>query len=71
MIVNRTTVTVKQGRMQELVELLNEGRKQIGYKVRLYQSDLGTRNQLAYELEFEDMAAYEPIVSIRTGREAH
>ena len=59
MIVNRLTVTVKQGRMQEVVELLNEGRKQVGFKVRLYQSDLGNRNQIAYELEFEDYAAYD------------
>ena len=59
MIVNRLTVSVKQGRMQELVELLKERRKQEGYNVRLYQSHLGTRDQIAYEIEFEDYAAYD------------
>jgi len=59
MIVNRLRVTVKQGRMQELVELLKEMRKQAGLNVRLYQSHLGTRDQIAYEFEFEDYAAYD------------
>ena len=59
MIVNRLRVTVKQGRMQELVELLKEIRKQAGLNVRLYQSHLGTRDQIAYEFEFEDYAAYD------------
>ena len=59
MIVNRLTVTVKQGRMEEFAELLKERRKQGGYNVRLYQSHLGTRDQIAYEFEFEDYAAYD------------
>ena len=59
MIVNRVSVTVKQGRMEELVELLKEGRKQGGYNARLYQSHLGNRDQIAYEFEFEDYAAYD------------
>ena len=60
MIVNRLTITVKQGRMQEFVELLKERRKQGEYNnVRLYQSHLGTRDQIAYEIEFEDYAAYD------------
>ena len=59
MIVNRMTVTAKQGRMEELIELLKEGRKQGGYDFRLYQSSLGTYDQIAYEFEFEDMAAFE------------
>ena len=59
MIVNRLRVTVKQGRMEELVELIKEWRKQGGYNVRLYQSHLGTRDQIAYEFEFEDYAAYD------------
>jgi len=44
MIVNRYTVTVKQGRMQELVELIKEMHKQGGYSGRLYQSHFGTRD---------------------------
>jgi uncharacterized protein YpbB len=59
MIVNRYKVTVKQGRMQELVELLKKMREQGGYSGRLYQSHLGTRDQIAYEYEFEDYAAYD------------
>ncbi|MFN2302656.1 MAG: hypothetical protein ACK2TV_02900 [Anaerolineales bacterium] len=59
MIVNRLTVNVKQGRMDELVELLKDARKQGGYHVRFYQSYLGIRDQIAYEFEFEDYAAYD------------
>jgi hypothetical protein len=59
MIVNRYTITVKQGRMGEAVELLKEMRKQGGFNVRLYQSHLGIRDQIAYEFEFEDYAAYD------------
>ena len=59
MIVNRYTITVKQGRMGEAVELIKEMRKQGGYHGRLYQSHLGTRDQIAYEFEFEDYAAYD------------
>jgi hypothetical protein len=59
MIVNRLKVTVKQGRMEELVELLKDARQQGGYNVRLYQSYLGTRDQIAYEFEFEDYAAFD------------
>jgi hypothetical protein len=45
--------------MQELVELVKEMRKQAGFKGRLYQSHLGTRDQIAFEYEFEDYAAYD------------
>ena len=59
MIVNRMTVTVKQGHMDELIEHLKEGRKRGGYDFRLYRSSLGTYDQIAYEFEFEDMAAFD------------
>ena len=59
MIVNRYKVTIKQGHMQEVVELVKEMRKQGGYDCRLYQSHLGTRDQIACEFEFEDYAAYD------------
>ena len=59
MIVNRLTYTVKLGRMQELLDFVNADRKKHGYNYRMYQSNIGTFDQVAFELEFEDLAAFD------------
>lgn len=59
MIVQRMTINVRQGRMQDVLTFLKEDRKRGGYKYRLYESNFGTYNQIAFEFEFEDMAAQE------------
>ena len=59
MIVQRMTVNVKKGCMQELLEFLKEIRKKRGYNYRLYQSNLGTFDQIALEMELDDLAAFD------------
>ena len=59
MIVQRMNVNVKQGRMQELLDFLKKDRKKGGYNYRLYQSNLGTFDQISIEMEFENLAAHE------------
>ena len=59
MIVQRMTISIKPGRMDEVLTLLKEDRKRSGFQSRLYQIDIGTFGQIAIELEFEDMAARE------------
>lgn len=61
MIVQRMTIKVKPGHMEDVLALLKEDRKQMGRNHRLYEIDLGTFNQVAIELEFEDMAAREKL----------
>ena len=45
--------------MQDVLTLLKEYRKQGGYEYRVYQSDLGTLDQISIDFEFEDMMARE------------
>mgnify|MGYP003574820365 CR=1 FL=1 len=59
MIVQRMNVNAKKGRILELIEFLKEDRKRGGYNYRLYQSNLGTFEQVSIELEFDDLAAHE------------
>ena len=59
MIVQRMNINVKQSRTQELLEFLKEDRKKGGYNYRLYQSNLGTFDQISIEMEFEDLAAHQ------------
>ena len=59
MIVQRMTVRVKKGHMQDALNLLKEYRKQEGYEYRLYESDLGTFDQISLEFEFDNFAARE------------
>ena len=59
MIVQRMNINVKNGRMPELLEFLKEDRKRGGYNYRLYQSNLGTFDQISIEFEFDDLAAHE------------
>ena len=55
MIVQRAIFNVKKDCMQEFLEL----HKKRGYNYRLYQSRLGTFDQISFEWEWENMAAYE------------
>ena len=59
MRVQRITKNVTQGCMEEVIEFLKEHRKKHGFTYRLYQSNFGTADQIAFEMEFEDLTAYE------------
>lgn len=59
MLVQRMTVNVEKGRMEDILALLKENRKRSGFDYRLYEIDIGTFDQIALEFEFEDMATRE------------
>jgi hypothetical protein len=61
MIVNRRTFIVKNGRMDEAVEILQSPRDFMENVPphRMYVSAMGTFNLLAMELEFENYTEYE------------
>lgn len=64
MIVNRRTFNVKPGCGDKAVELLAAEsaaeKKRSGFSgaVRIYSSNIGQFNQVAFELEFKDLAEY-------------
>lgn len=61
MITNRRTVQVKQNCMEALAAFVLAAAKQAGVaaRCRIYKSDLGVRNILAYEVDFDDIAGYD------------
>ena len=60
MIVQRSTLKVKQGRMEEAVALvLAAAERERSAVTRVYTIDIGQRDRLAIEWEFENLAAYE------------
>ena len=66
MIVNRRTFNVKKGRIREAVELLKTPLDFLDSKpltMRIYISNIGTFDQVAFEQEFENLTEYEKSVS--------
>ena len=61
MIVERYTVQVKDGKWDETLELLKDGRKNIWPSIpcRIYSCNYGPFNTLVIDNEFEDMADLE------------
>ena len=61
MITNRRTVQVKQDCMEALAQFVLAAGKQakLEGRFRVYKSDLGIRNILAYEIDFDDLVAYD------------
>ena len=61
MLVNRRTFSVKRGRSDELVEILQHGADHIDTKptFRVLVSQIGTFDQIELELEFDSLAEYE------------
>lgn len=62
MITNRRTVQVKQDCMATLAQFVLTACKDAQLRegqYRIYVSDLGARNILAYEIDFDDLAAYD------------
>ncbi len=61
MITNRRTVQVKQDCMEALAQFVLAAGKQANLegRFRVYKSDLGIRNILAYEIDFDDLVAYD------------
>jgi hypothetical protein len=61
MITNRRTVQVKQNCMAALAQFMLKAAKdaKLDGRFRVYMSGLGARNILAYEIDFEDLVAYD------------
>jgi hypothetical protein len=61
MIVNRRTFIAKPGQTEKVVEILNSGLVFVPFqpKYRLYISDIAPFNQVALEVEFNDLAEYD------------
>jgi hypothetical protein len=61
MIVERYTVQVKDGKWDEALELLKDGRKNIWpfFTCRIYSCNYGPFNTLVIDNEFKDMADLE------------
>lgn len=61
MVVQRNTIMVKQGKMMEVIDLVKKG-----FEIapptgnyRLYTDFVGQDNTMAWEIEFEDLAAFQ------------
>ena len=59
MIVQRLTFTARSGRRLEAAELARAEREQMGGTYRIYLGDIGPRNDLAMEFEFEGLGEME------------
>ena len=74
MIVNRRTFNVKPGCGEKAVELLaaesaaEKRRSGFAGAVRIYSSDIGQFNQVAFEVEFQNLAEYETFWAGRAAR---
>ena len=59
MLVNRRVFNVRRGRMDEVLALLKADRERTGVDYRIYAADIGTLDQVAIEVNFENMQDYE------------
>ena len=59
MYINRMTINVKPGHMEDVLALLKENREQTGSNQRIYEIYIGKYDQISLEIEAEDMAGYE------------
>ena len=61
MITNRRTVQVRQNCMAALAQFVHNAAKdaKLEGRFRIYMADLGVRNILAYEIDFEDLVDYD------------
>ena len=59
MIVNRRTNIVKTGRMDELLALVTAERERGDGTFRIYVSNIGPYDTVAFEFEFESLVEYE------------
>ena len=59
MIVQRLTVNVKKGCMDDVLALLKADRKRTGIDYRIYAINIGTYDQISLEIESENLADYE------------
>ena len=59
MIVHRQTNIVKIGRMEEVIALVKAERERQNGTWRIYVSDIGPRDTIAFEFEFENLQDYE------------
>ncbi len=62
MIVNRVTIPVKVGKMQEFLALLaaDNQRFKPPHAYRVYTSNIGASDMVCIEWEFESLSEYEP-----------
>ena len=62
MIVNRLTIPVKVGKMQEVLALFTEDNQRFKppHAYRVYTSNIGTSDTVCIEWEFESLSEYEP-----------
>lgn len=58
-IIDRRTFMAEHGKLEEALAALQEAGKEVGQRYRLYQSHYGTFDTLAFEVEFESIAAME------------
>ena len=59
MIVQRFNYTAKSGRRMEAVELVRAEMERLGGTHRIYLGEIGPRNDIAVELEFEGLGEME------------
>ena len=65
MIVNRRTFNVKPGCADKAVEMLaaesaaEKKRSSLSGAIRIYSSNIGQFNQVAFEVEYKDLAGYD------------
>jgi hypothetical protein len=65
MIVNRYTIPVKPGKMDEAVKMALEGSKNIwsNYPTKVYTSNFGTMDRLIIDCEFKDVTEQQKLTA--------